>query len=91
MPDFLATLWTVAQQAPLTVGFSRQEYWNEFPFSSPGDFSTAEMNLSLLHWQADSLQLSLQGSPHILNNPSRSLHVHYMQIRLTTWLCYMAI
>ena len=27
-----ATLWTVAQQAPLSMGFSRQEYWNGLPF-----------------------------------------------------------
>ena len=33
----LATPWTVAHQVPLSVGFSRQEYWNGFPFPSPGD------------------------------------------------------
>ena len=33
----LATLWTVACQAPLFMGFSRQEYWSGMPFSSPGD------------------------------------------------------
>ena len=31
------TLWTVAHQAPLSMGFSRQEYWSELPFSTPGD------------------------------------------------------
>ena len=31
-----ATLWTVACQAPLTMGFSRQEYWNGLPCTSPG-------------------------------------------------------
>ena len=35
----LVTPWTVASQAPLSVGFSRQEYWNEVPFSSPGGSS----------------------------------------------------
>jgi len=35
----LATLWTVAGQAPLSVGFSRQEYWSGLPFPSPGDLS----------------------------------------------------
>ena len=35
----LATPWTVAHQAPLSMGFSRQEYWNGLPFPSPGDFS----------------------------------------------------
>ena len=32
-----ATLWTVAHQAPLSMGFSRQEYWSELPCSPPGD------------------------------------------------------
>ena len=32
-----ATLWTVALQAPLPMGFSRQEFWSGFPFPSPGD------------------------------------------------------
>ena len=31
-----ATPWTVARQAPLSMGFSRQEYWSGFPCSSPG-------------------------------------------------------
>ena len=31
------TLWTVAYQAPPSVGFSRQEYWSGLPFPSPGD------------------------------------------------------
>ena len=32
-----ATLWTVARQAPLSIGFSRQEYWSGLPSSPPGD------------------------------------------------------
>ena len=31
------TPWPIARQAPLSVGFSRQEYWNGLPFSPPGD------------------------------------------------------
>ena len=31
------TLWTVAYEAPLSMGFSRQEYWSGLPFLSPGD------------------------------------------------------
>ena len=33
------TLWTIARQAPLSMGFPRQEYWSGFPFSSLGDLS----------------------------------------------------
>ena len=32
-----ATPWSVAHQAPLSTGFSRQEYWSGLPFPSPGD------------------------------------------------------
>ena len=31
------TPWSIARQAPLSLGFSRQEYWSVLPFSSPGD------------------------------------------------------
>ena len=37
----LATLWTVACQAPLSMVFSRQEYWNGLPFPHPGDLPDA--------------------------------------------------
>ena len=32
-----ATLWVIALQAPLSMGFSRQEYWSGLPFPPPGD------------------------------------------------------
>ena len=35
--QLFATLWTVAHQAPLSKGFSRQEYWNGLPCPAPGD------------------------------------------------------
>ena len=37
MSDSLATPWTVAHQALLSMKFSRQEYWNGLPFPTPGD------------------------------------------------------
>ena len=37
MSNSFVTPWTVAQQAPLSMGFPRQEYWSELPFPSPGD------------------------------------------------------
>ena len=37
--QLFVTPWTVAHQAPLSMGFSRQEYWSESPFPSPGDLS----------------------------------------------------
>ena len=38
-----ATPWTVARQARLSMGFSRQEYWSGLPFPSPGDLSDSEI------------------------------------------------
>ena len=37
MSASFATPWTVARQAPLSMGFPRQEYWKGLPFPSPGD------------------------------------------------------
>ena len=47
----LVTPWTVAHNAPLSVGFSRQEYWSGLPFPSPGIFLTQGSYPYLLHWQ----------------------------------------
>ena len=61
-----ATPWTVAYQAPLSMGFSRQEYWSGLLFPSPGIFLSQGLNshlLLLLHWQADSLALRHLGNP----------------------------
>ena len=65
---------TVARQAPLSVGFSRQEYWSGLPVPSPGDlpnpgiFLTQESNLGLLH----ALPSVLPGKP--TQNGHRILH-----------------
>ena len=59
--QLFVTPWTVAQQAPLSMGFPRQENRSGLPFPIPGDLPTQESNphlLQLLHWQADSLSLS---------------------------------
>ena len=37
--QLFATLWTVAHQVPLSMGFSRQEYYSGLPFPSPGESS----------------------------------------------------
>ena len=58
-----ATLWTVTP--PLSMGFSRQEYWS-CHFLLQGIFLTQGLNLRLLHSQADTLLLSHLGSPNKL-------------------------
>ena len=39
----VVTPWTVAHQAPLSMGFSRQEYWSGLPFHSPGNLPDPEI------------------------------------------------
>ena len=41
--QLFATLWTIAHQTPLSMGFSRQEYWSGLPFSPPGDLPDIEI------------------------------------------------
>ena len=55
----LATLWTVACQAPLSMGFSRQEYWSGLPFPSPGDLPNPGIEPGFSALQADSLPTEL--------------------------------
>ena len=59
-----ATPWTVTCQAPLSMGFSRQEYWSGLPCPSPGDLPDPGIKPGSPTLQADSLHLSHQGSPH---------------------------
>ena len=68
-PTLCPSPWTIACLAPLSMGFSRQEYWNGLPFPSPGDLPDAEIKplsltfLRLLLWQAGSLPLAPPGKP----------------------------
>ena len=55
----LATPWTVACQAPLFMGFSRQEYWSGLPLPSPGDLPDPRISPGSPALQADSLPTEL--------------------------------
>ena len=60
-----ATTWTVAHQDPLSMEFSRKEYWSDCHFLLQGIFLTQGLNqhlLHILHWQEDSLPLNHLGS-----------------------------
>ena len=60
----LGTPWTVAFQVPLSIRFSRQEYWSGLPFPSPGDLPNSGIEPgSSAALQADSLPTELQGKP----------------------------
>ena len=50
-----ATPWTVGYQAPLSMGFPRQEYWSRLPFPSPGALPDTEIEPGSPALQADAL------------------------------------
>ena len=59
------TAWTVAHQAPLSMGISRQEYWSGLPCPPPVDLPDPGIEpnlLCLLNWQVDSLPLVPHGN-----------------------------
>ena len=75
--------WTVARQAPLSMEFSRQEYWSGLPFPSPGNLLYPGIKPGSPALQADSLLTELQGSPNSssvlktqVKHPGPSLHHH---------------
>ena len=63
-----ATPWTVAYQTPPSMGFSRQKYWSELPFPSPGDLPNPGVEPRSPALQADSLPAEPQGKPIITDN-----------------------
>ena len=78
----LATPWTLARQAPLSKGFSRQESWSGLPFPSPGDLP----NPGIKPWspvlQEDSLPTEVPGKPHrcILPLTHEVVHITHVQL-----------
>ena len=82
------TPWTVAHQAPLSMGFSRQEYRSGLPFSSPGDLP----NLGIESWspalQVDSLPSESPGKPMKLLAQCLANSKYYYRIifvKVTSW------
>ena len=64
--QLFATPWTVARQAPLSMEFSKQEYWSGFPCPPPGDLPDPEIEPTYpasAALQADSLATEPPGKP----------------------------
>ena len=61
--QLFATPWTVACQAPLSMGFSEQEYWSGLPFPSPGDLPNPGIEPRSPALQADALSSEPPGKP----------------------------
>ena len=74
---FFATLWTVACQAPLSRGFSRQEYWSGLPFPSPGDLPKPGIEPGSPALQADALSSEL---------PGKLQNLIYIDININIWI-----
>ena len=85
-----ATPWTVAHQAPPSMGFSRPEYWSGLPFPSPGDLPNPGIEPRSPSFQAEALTSGSPGKPHPLGwaRNSRSkrallgLTIHIMKVTL---------
>ena len=75
--QLFVTPWAVAYQAPLSMGFSRQECWSGLPFPSPGDLPSPRIEPRSPGLQADSLLFELQGRPN--ENHKRSNGLPYLQ------------
>ena len=67
--QLFATPWSIAHQAPLSMGFSRQEYWSGLPFPSPGDLPNPGIEPRPPTLQADVLTSEPPGKP--INNVGR--------------------
>ena len=74
--------WTAAHQAPLSIGFSRQEYWSGLPFPSPGGLPNTGIKPRSPTLQADALTSAPPGKP--LNTRIQSLrkpHIETQNLR----------
>ena len=78
-----ATPWTVACQAPLSMGFSRQEYWSRLPFPSPGNLSNPGIEPRSSALQADTLTSEPPGKPKSSSNYLKKGKVNLITFYLT--------
>ena len=67
MPDSFATPWTGTHQTPLSMEFSRQEYWSRLPFPSPGDLPNPEIETTFPALAGGFLTTEPPGKPCKLN------------------------
>ena len=61
--QLFVTPWTVAYEAPLSMEFSRQEYWSGLPYPSPGDLPDPGIEPRSPTWEADALPSEPPGKP----------------------------
>ena len=83
--QLFATLWTIAQQAPPSMGFSRQEYWSGLPFPSPGDLPNPGIEPTSPALQADALTSEPPGKPKNTGVGSLSLLQRIFLTQESNW------
>ena len=79
--DSFVTPWTEAHQVPLSMGFSRQEYWSGLAFPSPEDLPNSGIESKSPTLQADSLPVEPQGKPKMSakqGEPNMNQGPHYI-------------
>ena len=83
------TLWTVAPQASLSMGFSRQEYWSRVPFPPPGDLPDPGIKPTSLALLVNSLPLKSLGKPskNFLKRPKGRQVTPQGSLNLLTGMC----
>ena len=69
------TPWTVAYQAPPSMGFSRQEYWSGLPFPSPGDLPDPGIQPGSPALEADALTSEPPGKPYKMERGAQTAFV----------------
>ena len=79
------TPWTAACQVPLSMGFSRQEYWSGLPFPSPGDLPNPGIKPRFPALQADSLPTELRGKIQPKTELRINLENHRAQLPSTAF------
>ena len=81
-----ATPWTIAYQAPLSVGFSRQEYWSGLPFPSPGARPNPGIEPGSPALQTDAFTiLTTMENMHIKYSTSLGIRGVKIKIKLVTY------
>ena len=82
--QLFATPRTAAHQAPLSMRFSRQEYWSGLPFPSPGDLPNPRIELQSPALQADFYQLSCIYGSKLKKKKKYTLGVNWMILSILT-------
>ena len=82
--QLFATPWTIAYQTLLSMGFSRQEYWNALPFPSPGDIPNPGIEPESPALQADALTSELPGKHLYKTRIQKDIHTCMLTAALFT-------